>query len=254
MERASAQPPPAGGTPSAGCTPPAARPRPASAAVPSDRVRLRRRRERGSHDRAVIDAIIDEALIAHVGFVDGDGQPFVIPTLHARCGDQVYVHGSAAGRTLAIVSDERPICLTVSLIDGLVLARSAMHHSAQYRSVVLLGKARSVDARAEKRAAFEAIVEHVVPGRWPDVRPPSDNELRATSVAALSIEEASAKLRTGPPVDDEEDYALRTWAGVIPLALRAGAPEPDPRLRAGIEPPHYARAYARPRSAGGARS
>jgi nitroimidazol reductase NimA-like FMN-containing flavoprotein (pyridoxamine 5'-phosphate oxidase superfamily) len=172
----------------------------------------------------------------------------VIPTLHARCGDVVYVHGSAAGRTLRVLTSGAPVCLTVSLIDGLVLARSAMHHSAQYRSVVLLGKARSVEGRAEKLAAFEAIVEHLVPGRWPDVRPPSENELRATAVGAIPIEEASAKVRTGPPVDDEQDYTLGAWAGVIPMHTRAGPPQPDPLLQSGVEPPDYVSRYRRPGS------
>jgi nitroimidazol reductase NimA-like FMN-containing flavoprotein (pyridoxamine 5'-phosphate oxidase superfamily) len=210
-----------------------------SALPHSDRVHLRRKRERGRHDREVIDAILDEALVAHLGFADEQGQPFVIPTLHARCGDVVYMHGSAAGRTLKVLTSGAPVCLTVSLIDGLVLARSAMHHSAQYRSVVLLGKARSVEDRAEKLAASEAIVEHLVPGRWPDVRPPSENELRATAMAAIPIEEASAKIRTGPPVDDEQDYAMHT---------RVGQPEPDLLLRSGIEPPPYVSRYRRPGS------
>jgi uncharacterized protein len=212
----------------------------------SQRVRLRRRRERGSYEREVIDAILDEALVAHLGIVASDGQPLVIPTLHARVGDLVYLHGSAAGRTLLALADGVPACLTVSLIDGLVLARSAMHHSANYRSVMLLGKATRVQEAAAKHAAFRAIVEHIVPGRWPDVRPPSENELKATAVLAMHIDEASAKVRTGPPIDDEEDYALPAWAGVIPLCTRAGAPEADPRLTAGIRAPAYARAYRRP--------
>jgi uncharacterized protein len=216
---------------------------------PSERVRLRRRRERGSYERVVIDAILDEALVAHLGIVAPDGQPLVIPTLHARVGDLVYVHGSAAGRTLLALAEGAPACLTVSLIDGLVLARSAMHHSANYRSVMLLGKTMPVEDPAAKRAAFQAIVEHIVPGRWPDVRPPSENELKATAVLAMSIDEASAKVRTGPPIDDEEDYALPAWAGVIPLCTQAGAPEADPRLAAGIQAPAYARAYRRPLAA-----
>jgi nitroimidazol reductase NimA-like FMN-containing flavoprotein (pyridoxamine 5'-phosphate oxidase superfamily) len=214
----------------------------------SDRVRLRRRRERGSHDRATIDAILDEALIAHLGFADRAGQPLVIPTLHARCGETVYLHGSAAGRTMKVLATGAPVCLTVSLLDGLVLARSAMHHSANYRSVMLLGHARSVREPKEKLAAFEAIVEHIVPGRWRDVRAPTENELRATAVLALGIDEASAKVRTGPPVDDEEDYSLPAWAGVIPLALNAHTPQPDPRLQKNIAPPPYARSYRRPGS------
>lgn len=225
-----------------GAPPPSAGP----AEPASDRVRLRRKRERGSYDRGVIDAILDEALIAHLGITGEGGQPLVIPTLHARRGDLVYLHGSAGSRTLRALSGGAPVCLTVSLIDGLVLARSAMHHSANYRSVVLMGASRSVEDPGEKLAAFEAIVEHIVPGRWRDVRPPTDKELTATSVLAIPIDEASAKVRTGPPLDDEEDYALEAWAGVIPLATTALAPDPDPRLRDGIRAPAYASGYRRP--------
>ncbi len=214
----------------------------------SERVRLRRKRERGSYDRAVIDAILDEALIAHLGIVDEQGQPFVIPTLHARSGDVVYCHGSTASRTLRALAAGAPACLTVTLIDGLVLARSAMHHSANYRSAMLIGQATLLDDLDEKQAALRAVVEHIVPGRWDDVRAPSANELRATAVLALPIAECSAKVRTGGPLDDEEDYALGAWAGVIPLASQARAPEPDQRLRAGIEPPSYVTAYRRPGS------
>jgi uncharacterized protein len=216
------------------------------AAPASDRVRLRRKRERGSHARALIDAILDEGLIAHLGIADADGQPFVVPTLHARSGDVVYVHGAAAGRTPRALAAGTPACLTVSLLDGLVLARSAMHHSANYRSVMLLGTARLVRETAEKRAALEAIVEHIVPGRWPDVRAPTDKEMKATSVLAMAIDEASAKVRSGGPVDDEEDYALDTWAGVIPLQGGAGAPIADERLAAGIALPGYVSEYRRP--------
>jgi uncharacterized protein len=214
-------------------------------AAPSERTRLRRRRERGSYDRAVIDAILDEALIAHLGIVGQEGQPFVIPMLHARRGDLVYLHGSAAGRTLGTLGSGTPACLTVSLLDGLVLARSAMHHSANYRSVMLLGNAVTVEEPARKREAFEAIVEHIVPGRWPDIREPSEKELKATAVVAMAIEEASAKIRTGAPLDDEVDYALPTWAGVIPFATRAEAPQADERLGEGIALPDYARSYRR---------
>ncbi len=221
-------------------------PVPITAPPPSDRVRLRRKRERGSYDREVIDAILDEALIAHLGIVDEHGQPFVIPTLHARSGDVVYCHGSSASRTLRALAAGAPACLTVSLIDGLVLARAAMHHSANYRSAMLIGRARVVDDPEEKRAALRAVVEHIVPGRWDDVRAPSENELSATAVLALPIDEASAKVRRGGPVDDEEDYALRAWAGVIPLTSQAHTPEPDPRLREGIAPPAYVTGYRRP--------
>jgi nitroimidazol reductase NimA-like FMN-containing flavoprotein (pyridoxamine 5'-phosphate oxidase superfamily) len=211
-------------------------------------VRLRRKRERGSHDRAVIDEILDEALIAHLGIVDEHGRPLVTPTLHARRGDLVYLHGSTASRTLRALASGMPACLTVSLIDGLVLARAAMHHSANYRSVMLLGEARAVEQPAEKLEALEAVVEHIVPGRSVDVRAPSVNELKATSVLAMRIDQASAKIRTGPPADDEEDYALGCWAGVIPLVTEARAPEPDPRLKANISAPGYVTGYQRPGS------
>lgn len=214
---------------------------------PSERVRLRRKRDRGRYERELIEAILDEALIAHLGVVE-DGQPFVIPTLHARHGDVVYCHGSPASRTLRALAAGAPACLTVSLIDGLVLARSVMHHSANYRSVVLLGRDRVLSDPAEKLVALEAVVEHIAPGRWQDARPPSENELKATAVLALPLEEASAKVRSGPPLDDEDDYALDCWAGVIPLSLAAGAPQEDPRLRPGIEPPAYAQRYGRPGS------
>jgi uncharacterized protein len=211
----------------------------------SARVRLRRKRDRGSYEREAIDAILDEALIAHVGIVDEHGQPFVTPTLHARAGDVVYCHGSSASRTLRALAAGAPACLTVSLIDGLVLARAAMHHSANYRSAMLLGRARLVEDPQEKLSALRAVVEHVVRGRWSDVRAPTDSELKATSVLAMSIEEASAKVRAGGPLDDEEDYALDAWAGVLPLACRPGEPIPDGRLRAGIALPAYVREYRR---------
>jgi nitroimidazol reductase NimA-like FMN-containing flavoprotein (pyridoxamine 5'-phosphate oxidase superfamily) len=209
---------------------------------------LRRKRERGSHERAAIDAILDEALIAHLGIVDEHGQPFVIPTLHARRGELVYLHGSTASRTLRALRAGAPVCLTVSLLDGLVLARAAMHHSANYRSAMLLGKARIVESPREKLGALEAIVEHIVPGRWAEARVPSANELKATAVLALPIDEASAKVRSGPPQDDEEDYALPVWAGVIPLVTEACAPQPDPRSNPAIAAPRSATDYRRPGS------
>ena len=215
-----------------------------SGEAPSERVRLRRKRERGSYERETIDAILDEGLIAHLGIVE-DGQPLVVPTLHARAGDVVYLHGSAASRTLRVAASGAPVCLTVSLIDGLVLARSAMHHSANYRSAVLLGQARPVEDPDEVLAGFEAIVERIVPGRWRDVRQPTAKELRATGLVALGIDEASAKVRTGGPIDDEEDYALPAWAGVIPLSLHAGEPQPDVRLAAGTEIPGYVTGWPR---------
>jgi uncharacterized protein len=211
---------------------------------PSERVRLRRKRERGSYERETIDAILDEGLIAHVGIVD-DGQPLVVPTLHARAGDVVYLHGSAASRTLRVAGSGVPVCLTVSLIDGLVLARAAMHHSANYRSAVLVGSGRLVEDPDELLAGYEAIVERLVPGRWADVRAPSPNELRATALVALPIDEASAKVRTGGPIDDDEDYALPAWAGVIPLSLQVGEPQPDERMAAGTPVPGYVSGWPR---------
>ena len=181
--------------------------------------------------------------MAHLAIVMDDGQPIAIPTLHARAGDVVYCHGASAGRTMRAMAEGAPACLTVSLIDGLVLARSAMHHSANYRSAILLGRARPVEDAEEKRAAFEAIVERIVPGRWGEVRRPTAKEMRATSVVAMTIDEASAKIRTGPPLDDEEDYALDVWAGVIPLSMSVGRPVPDPRLREEIAMPEHVRSY-----------
>jgi uncharacterized protein len=213
---------------------------------PSERVRLRRKRERGSYERSAIDAILDEALLAHLGVVEADGQPVVIPTLHARSGDVVYCHGSRASRTVRALTAGAPACLTVSLLDGLVLARAAMHHSVNYRSVMLLGRASAVEEPERKLQALRAIVEHAVPGRWADVRAPTVDELRATAVLELPIAESSAKVRTGPPQDDEADYELQAWAGVIPLHSEAGAPLADPLLREGIAAPAYASCYERP--------
>ena len=210
----------------------------------TQRVRVRRLPKRAAYDRATIHAILDEALVSHLGFVH-NGQPFVIPTLHARIGERLYVHGSSASRMLGSLGAGVAACVTVTLIDGLVLARSAFHHSVNYRSVVLLGTAVAVTDEAEKVAALRAFTEHMVPGRWDDVRPPTSQELKATSVLYLPLEEASAKVRTGPPVDDEEDYALGAWAGVVPLQLQASAPLDDPLLNAGIVAPAYARAYHR---------
>ena len=203
--------------------------------APTDRTTLRRLPQRGSHERTTIEAILDEALSCHVGFVV-DGQPFVIPTIHGRIGDRLYVHGSAASRMLKTLAGEVPLCITVSLIDGLVLARSAFHHSMNYRSVVVLGSARAVTDPKEKWDALHAVVEHVAPGRWAEVREPNEKELKATLVLGLSLDEASAKVRTGPPIDDEEDYALECWAGVVPLRLVASEPIPEPRLARGIAP------------------
>jgi uncharacterized protein len=210
----------------------------------ANHTRVRRLPKRGAYDRETIDAILDEGLVCHVGFLEEE-RPFVIPTLYGRVGDTVYVHGSAASRMLRTLAGGVPACLTVTLVDGLVLARSAFHHSVNYRSVVLFGTATLVEDTADKLRALEAFTEHMVPGRWQDVRTPTAQELKATSVLKMAIDEASAKVRTGPPVDDDEDYALPTWAGVLPLGLTAGTPAPDDRLREGAEPPAYVRKYRR---------
>jgi nitroimidazol reductase NimA-like FMN-containing flavoprotein (pyridoxamine 5'-phosphate oxidase superfamily) len=213
-------------------------------AVPEpSRTRVRRRPDRGVYDRAAIDAILDEGFVCHLGFVDSD-QPFVIPTLYARGGDVVYVHGASASRMQRSLAGGAPACLTVTLVDGLVLARAAFHHSVNYRSVVLLGEATQVTEPEEKERALEAFTERLVPGRWADVRPPNAKELRATSVLRMPIDEASAKVRSGPPLDDEEDYALEVWAGILPVRPAYGAPQADPRLD-GIDPPPYVTDYRR---------
>jgi nitroimidazol reductase NimA-like FMN-containing flavoprotein (pyridoxamine 5'-phosphate oxidase superfamily) len=211
---------------------------------PTARTTVRRHPERGRYDRATVDAILDEALVGHVGFVV-DGQPFVIPTLFARIDDQLYFHGAVANRMLGTIAEGSPVCVTVTLIDGLVLARSHYSHSANYRSVVVLGRAREVTDREEKIRSFEALVEHVARGRWDDARQPSEPEIRATRVLAVPIEEVSAKVRTGPPKDDEEDLSLPIWAGVIPLSLVPGAPIPAPGLAEGLATPGYALDYRR---------
>jgi nitroimidazol reductase NimA-like FMN-containing flavoprotein (pyridoxamine 5'-phosphate oxidase superfamily) len=183
----------------------------------------------------MIDAILDEAMVCHLGFAH-EGQPYAIPTLHARVGDEVYFHGSAASRTIRTLSSGAPLCLTATLLDGLVLARSAVHHSVNYRSVVVLGSARPVEDLSEQMAALQAFTERIVPGRWSEVRPPTIKELKAIHVLALPLDEASAKVRSGPPLDDEEDYELPAWAGVIPIHSHAGPPLPDPRLHEGVAP------------------
>jgi uncharacterized protein len=205
------------------------------ATAPSERSRVRRAPARADYERATIDAILDEALVAHLGFTV-DGQPYVIPTLHARVGDEVYVHGAASSRMATMLGCGIPACLTVTLVDGLVLARSAFHHSMNYRSAVVLGHARYVEGPEEREAALAAFTERLIPGRWAEVRPPRRQELKGTRVLALSLTESSAKVRTGDPVDDEDDYALDVWAGVLPLTVEPGEPEPDARLRAGIAP------------------
>jgi len=201
-----------------------------NASLQSSRTTVKRLAKRGAYDRDTIHAILDEAYICHVGFAvpqENGVQPFVIPTIHARVGDTLYFHGSAASRMLRSLRDGIDACVTVTLLDGLVLARSAFHHSMNYRSVVVLGKGREVVDRDEKIRALDAIVEHVVLGRTALVRAPNETELRQTMVIAMPLTEASAKVRTGPPIDDEEDYALDVWAGVIPLRLEKGEPIRD---------------------------
>jgi len=209
------------------------------------RTTLKRLPKRGSHEREVINQILDEGFICHVGFVV-EGQPFVIPTGYARVDDRLLIHGSQASRTLRALGKGIDVCVTVTLIDGLVLARSAFHHSMNYRSVVIFGNASVIDDQEEKFKALFALSEHIVPGRWNEVREPTESELQQTTVLSLAIDEASAKIRTGPPLDDEEDYALAVWAGVVPLRVIAEQPVSDPRLSAGIESPTYARQYRRP--------
>lgn len=212
----------------------------------TEKTRLRRLPKRGSYDRNVINAILDEAFFCHVGFVV-DGQPYVIPTGFARIGDDLLIHGSAASRMMRSLAGGADVCVTVTLVDGLVLARSAFHHSINYRSVVILGKAEVINDENQKNAALEAFTEHMVPGRWPDVRWPTQLELKATTVLRLPISEASAKIRTGDPVDDDEDYAMDVWAGVLPISLAAGESVPDARLGSEIELPKYLRNYQRGR-------
>jgi nitroimidazol reductase NimA-like FMN-containing flavoprotein (pyridoxamine 5'-phosphate oxidase superfamily) len=197
--------------------------------APTDRTQVRRLKKRASYDKAMIHAILDEALIAHVGFI-ANGQPFVIPTLFVRDGEQLFLHGSIASRMLKTLEQGVDLCVTISLIDGLVLARSAFHHSVNYRSVVVLGKAQLVTDRNAMLRAMHLLTNHVVPNRWEEVRTPNELELKQTHVLALPLDEVSAKVRDGGPIDDAEDYALAVWSGVVPLRLQRGQPIADARL------------------------
>lgn len=210
----------------------------------TERTTLKRLPKRGSYDVETVNRILDEAFICHVGF-SVDGQPFVIPTGYGRSGDRLHIHGSAASRMLKTLKGGIPVCVTVTLIDGLVLARSAFHHSFNYRSVVILGTAHPVEDPAEKMEALRVFTEQVVPGRWAEVREPNDQELKATDVLSLDLTEVSAKIRTGPPIDDDVDMDIPVWAGVLPLKLTPQPPVDDAALKPGIEPPDYVVNYSR---------
>jgi nitroimidazol reductase NimA-like FMN-containing flavoprotein (pyridoxamine 5'-phosphate oxidase superfamily) len=212
--------------------------------MPTARTRVVREADRAVYDRETVYRILDEGFLCHAGFVV-DGQPFVIPTSYGRKDASLYIHGSAASRMLRQIKEGVPVCITVTLLEGLVLARSIFNHSMNYRSVVILGKATLVDDPAEKLAALRILSEHILPGRWDDSRQPNERELKATSVLRVPIEEFSAKVRQGPAIDDEEDYTFPTWAGVVPLEMVAGKPIDDARLLPGKEAPEYARNYSR---------
>jgi nitroimidazol reductase NimA-like FMN-containing flavoprotein (pyridoxamine 5'-phosphate oxidase superfamily) len=207
---------------------------------------VRRLPERASYDRSRIHAILDEALICHVGFVVEE-EPFVIPMSYGRDEDSIYLHGSVGSRLLRAIRDGAPVCVTVTLLEGLVLARSIFHHSMNYRSVVIFGRAEAVEDPREKLRALKCLSEHLVPGRWSDARRPNERELRQTLVVRVPLEEASAKIRTGPPKDEPEDLELPVWAGVLPYRSHAGTPEPDPTLPPSVPAPSYVTEYRRPR-------
>jgi uncharacterized protein len=208
--------------------------------APTSRTRVKRLPDRGKYDRETVFAILDTGLVCHVGY-NIDGRPYVTPTAHWRQGDHLYWHGSSASRMLRAQAAGIPVCVTVTHLDGLVLARSGFHHSLNYRSVMAIGNAELVEDMTEKLGAMRAFVERVVPGRWAQIREPTAQELKATSVLRLHMKEVSAKVRTGPPKDDEEDYSLPVWAGVVPVSVALGSPEPDPRLTArDATPPNVA--------------
>jgi nitroimidazol reductase NimA-like FMN-containing flavoprotein (pyridoxamine 5'-phosphate oxidase superfamily) len=209
---------------------------------PTERTQVKRLPKRGQYDRETVYNILDTAFVCHVGF-SVDGQPYVIPTNYGRTGNTLYLHGSAASRMLKTLSEGVPVCVTVTHVDGLVLARSAFHHSVNYRSVVILGTARLVQDAAEKMEALRVFTEHVMKGRWDDVRQPTELELKGTTVLALPLEEVSAKVRTGGPVDDEADYSLPVWAGVLPLETVAKDPVPDEKRKSDPPVPGYLKSY-----------
>lgn len=211
----------------------------------SEKTTLKRLPQRGSFQRDTVNAILDAAFLCHVAFVV-DGQPYVIPTSYARVNDELFIHGSAASRMLRNLSEGIPVCVTVTLVDGLVLARAAFHHSINYRSVVVFGTAQLVTDERAKFDALKAFTEHVIPGRWAEIREPNSQELKGTTVLALPLQEASAKIRTGPPIDDDEDMALPVWAGVLPLTVTAGEPLADPHLSAATPVPAHVTRYGKP--------
>ena len=228
---------------------PAQPPNQSGAIAPTARTRVKRIPKRAAYDRDAIYSVLDTALVCHVGFAI-DGQPYVIPTLHVRIADRLYIHGSAASRMLGAAAEGTPLAVTVTHIDGLVLARSAFHHSVNYRSAVILGEAHLVADPAEKFAVMKGLIDHVAPGRWDHIRQPNDKELAATSVLSIPIVEASAKLRSGDPLDDEADYALRIWAGQIPFATRTLTPVADARVDASIPVPAHVTEYRLPANRG----
>src|ERR1700687_3682097 len=201
--------------------------------TPTSRTTVRRLPQRASYDGLAAHPILDEGFVCHIGFAV-DARPYVIPTVYARAGDTLYVHGSAASRMVRTLTQGVPVCITITLLDGLVLARSAFHHSLNYRSVVVIGNARLVDDKDEKMRALHLITNHVVPRRWEEVRSPNELELRQSSVLALPLAEVSAKIRSGPPVDDDADYSLSVWAGVVPIKTQLGTPMNDGRLLSDI--------------------
>ena len=211
---------------------------------PTERTQVKRLPKRAHYDEATIFQILDSAFVCHVGFCV-DGQPFVIPTNYGRSGHTLYLHGSSASRMLKTLSAGVPVCVTVTHLDGLVLARSAFHHSVNYRSVVVLGTARLVDDPGEKMEALRIFTEHVVKGRWEEIRWPNEQETKATTVLALELLEVSAKVRTGGPLDDEPDYSLPVWAGVLPLETVPKTPEPDANRKADVPLPEYLKNYSR---------
>lgn len=210
----------------------------------STKTRINRLPKRGHYDRETIYAILDEALICHVGFVE-DGQPYVIPINFARMDDKIILHGAKASRLLKHIEAGHPVCVEATIVDGLVLARSVFHHSVNYRSVVLFGTGHTIEDEQEKMAALEAVTEHIIPGRWKEARLPNPKEMKATRVVAIQIDEASAKVRVGPPVDEEEDYALTIWAGLLPLQETPAAPVRDELQSQDVVLPEYIAKYSR---------